>query len=52
MSAGDRARMIARYVRTGGNPATGAALLDDLIGRHDGENLAAALAYWGFTPAR
>lgn len=41
-------RMLDRYVRGGGNRETGAALLDDLLAAHDGANLDAALAYWGF----
>jgi hypothetical protein len=42
-------RMLDRYVRGGGNRATGAALLAEILDAHDGANLDAALAYWGFT---
>jgi hypothetical protein len=43
------ARMLARFVRKGGNAETGAALLAELTASHDGDNLAAALSYNGFT---
>lgn len=41
-------RMLDRYVRGGGNRDTGRALLAEILAAHDGANLDAALAYWGF----
>ena len=42
------ARMLDRYVRGGGNRDTGSVLLAEILTAHDGDNLDAALAYWGF----
>lgn len=41
-------RFIKNYIRKGGNRETGAALLADLMERHEGYNLATALVYHGF----
>lgn len=41
-------RMLARYVRNGGNAKRGAELLAELLAAHSGDNLTHALAYNGF----
>lgn len=41
-------KMIDRYVRKGGNRATGVALLNEIITAHDGDNLTFALSYYNF----
>lgn len=43
-------RLIARRVKGGANETQSRALLADLIGSHDGDNLAFALEYNGFAP--
>lgn len=42
-------KMIARRVRGGFNAAESRTLLEELQAAHDGDNLAAALSYNGFT---
>lgn len=49
MTTAQTTKMIARRVRKGYNAQESAALLADLIAKHDGCNLDSALAYNGFT---
>lgn len=42
-------KMIARRIRLGYNEAASRALLAQLVAAHDGDNLAFALQYNGFT---
>lgn len=44
-------QMIARRVAKNGNPAEAAAMLDELLTAHSGDNLAFALHYNGFATA-
>ena len=44
-------RLIARRVKGGANETQSIALLLDLLDSHEGDNLAYALEYNGFTPA-
>ena len=46
------AKLIARRVSKGHNAAESTAMLDDLIARHDGDNLVTALVYNGFATER
>ena len=46
------AKLISRRVSKGYNAAESAAMLDDLIARHDGDNLASALVYCDFATER
>jgi hypothetical protein len=44
----DRQKLIDRRVAGGGNREESEKLLEDLLARHEGENLACALLYNGF----
>jgi hypothetical protein len=48
MTATTKATLIARRIRQGYNAKDSISLLDDIIARHDGCNLAYALVYNGF----
>lgn len=43
------ARLIARRVKGGANAAESEVLLAEIVAAHDGDNLAYALSYNGFT---
>lgn len=45
-------KMIARRTRLGANEAESRELLAQELATFDGDNLAAALCYWGFTTSR
>ncbi len=49
MSESTANKMIARRVKGGASEAQSRILLAELVAAHDGDNLAAALAYNGFT---
>lgn len=50
MDEAKTAKMIARYVRGGGNAERGKEILDDITKKFHADNLDSALVYWGFIP--